>query len=335
MNETTIVRGDGVAAACCVRSLAAHEMPVLVGQTGHSRLSAILLSEATQSLLTDLFADPQLFRGMPRITKRVVAWGPGTAPVILPHSAIAISERELLDRLWASSPKAADALPLGSSAWEIISTRTQIPQIEERRFGSRTAFVSEVSLADLADRQSCWIESLDEGWLFLFPVRHEAACLISVGGPASSLIAQSRLIAAQIKTAPAAATEVPAYPRILSQLCGPGWLACGSAAMGFDPLCGEGAANAVREAILASAVVHAASRNLDRDGLLAHYDARLTSGFLRHLQMCQHFYTTGGTGLFWRSELQLLQQGVAWLSSRLQPRRNPRFRLAGFELMPL
>ena len=77
MNGTILVRGDGVAAACCVRSLSAHGLPVSVLRTGRPKLSAVLLGEATQSLLTDLFIDKELFAGLPRIRKRVVAWGPG------------------------------------------------------------------------------------------------------------------------------------------------------------------------------------------------------------------------------------------------------------------
>ena len=60
MNDTVLVRGDGVAAACCVRSLSGHGLPVSVVRAGRPKLSAVLLGEATQSLLTDLFA--ALFR---------------------------------------------------------------------------------------------------------------------------------------------------------------------------------------------------------------------------------------------------------------------------------
>jgi 2-polyprenyl-6-methoxyphenol hydroxylase-like FAD-dependent oxidoreductase len=206
---------------------------------------------------------------------------------------------------------------------------------DEKRFGSRSAFVSNVQLKNDADRESCWAESLDAGWLFLFPLHGASACLISVGGPAPSLIAQSRLIAAQVEAPITSTAEFPAYPRILSELCGSGWLACGTAAVAFDPLCGEGVANAVREAILASAVIRAAVQGSDVESLLAHYNSRLMSGFLRHLQMCRHFYSTGGTGPFWSSELQLLQRGIEWLSERLHPQPSPRYRLVGFELVAI
>jgi hypothetical protein len=329
-----VVRGDGVAAACCVRSLSAHNLPVSIVRAGRPKLSAVLLGEATQSLLTDLFMDKQLFQGLPRIRKRVVAWGPGSQPTVLPHSALVISEHDLLERLWTRVQEPIEEIH-DAAAWEIISSRVEDPAPDERQFGSRSAFVSKVQLRTAADRETCWAESLDAGWLFLFPLHGASACLISVGAPALSLIAQSRLIAAQVEAPITSTAEFPAYPRILSELCGSGWLACGTAAVAFDPLCGEGVANAVREAILASAVIRAAVRGADVESLLAHYDSRLMSGFLRHLQMCRHFYTTGGTGPFWSSELQLLQRGITWLSERLDPHPPPRYRLVGFELVAI
>jgi hypothetical protein len=334
MNDTVLVRGDGVAAACCVRSLSGKGLPVSVVRAGRSKLSAVLLGEATQSLLTDLFADKKLLAGLPHIRKRVVAWGPGAQAIALPHSALVISEQELLERLWARVQTPLEENH-DKAAWEILSSRMEDPGPDERRFGARSAFVCNVQLKTAADRESCWAESLDAGWLFLFPVDGVSACLISVGAPAPMLMAESRLIAAQVEDPTTTTAQFPAYPRILSELCGPGWLACGTAAMAFDPLCGEGVAHAVREAILASAVIRAAVNGSDVKSLLAHYHSRLMSGFLRHLQMCHHYYSTGGTGPFWRSELQLLELGIEWLSERLRPQPSPRYRLVGFELVAI
>jgi hypothetical protein len=332
MTTGVVVRGDGVAAACCVRSLTAHPLPVSMVMARRPKLSAVLLSESTQSLLMDLFVDRTLFQGLPRISKRVVAWGRDAQPVVLPHSALVIPEQDLLERLWARVPNQPQETQ-DTAAWEIISSRTETGEREEKHFGSRIAFVSEVQLRPAADREACWAESLDAGWLFLFPVHGASACLISVGEPAPALLAQSRLIAPQVETPINQAAQFAAYPRVLSELCGSGWLACGTAAMAFDPLCGEGVANAVREAILASAVVRAAAQGGNANDLLAHYNSRLMRGFLRHLQVCQHFYMTGGTGPFWTAELQLLQQGIEWLSQRLSVQE--RYRLVGFELLPI
>lgn len=172
MSGTVLVRGDGVAAACCVRSLSAYDLPVSVVRAGRPKLSAVLMGEATQSLLTDLFMDQRLLQGLPRIRKRVVAWGPGSQTTVLPHSALVISEHDLLEHLWARIQEPIQEPikdPRDTSAWEIISSRTESPGRDERLFASRSVFVSNVQLKTDADRESCWAESLDDGWLFLFP----------------------------------------------------------------------------------------------------------------------------------------------------------------------
>jgi hypothetical protein len=101
--------------------------------------------------------------------------------------------------------------------------------------------------------------------------------------------------------------------------------------MAFDPLCGDGTAHAVREAILAAAVIRAAAK----DDVLAHYQARLTVGFRRHLALCQGFYTSGGDGPWWRRELDAIQQGIAWCDRRLTAHGDFRYQLRDFELHPL
>ena len=105
--------------------------------------------------------------------------------------------------------------------------------------------------------------------------------------------------------------------------------------MAFDPLCGDGTAHAIREAILASAVIQAVARERVGDGLLAHYEARLTAGFRRHLALCDEFYRSGACGPWWRAELQSIQDGLAWCDQKLNIHGEFRYRLAGFELHAL
>jgi hypothetical protein len=95
--------------------------------------------------------------------------------------------------------------------------------------------------------------------------------------------------------------------------------------VGFDPICGDGTGNAVREGILAAAVVRAAG---DPDDLRAHYTARIVAGFRRHLELCREYYRTGGTGAWWRHELEALDRGIAWCG--VDPEFH--YRLNGFEL---
>jgi len=158
--------------------------------------------------------------------------------------------------------------------------------------------------------------------------------LLSVGAGADELLASSRLIAPRIESADSPGGQFPAYPRIQYPLSGANWLACGSAAMGFDPVCGDGTGNAVREAILAAAVIKAAIRGENVDALLAHYQARLLAGFLKHLELCRPFYAAC-PGDWWRSELSELDKGIEWCRGHFQSEKKFRYQLRGFELEPI
>ena len=124
-------------------------------------------------------------------------------------------------------------------------------------------------------------------------------------------------------------------PRIVSPLGGSDWLTCGMAAMAFDPICGDGTAHAVREAILASAVIGCVASGGDPVPAIAHYGARLTAGFNRHLQLCREFYRSGGTGAWWKAELDALETGILWCESQARGHGEFRYRLEGFELVAL
>ena len=105
-----------------------------------------------------------------------------------------------------------------------------------------------------------------------------------------------------------------------------------TAAMAFDPICGDGTAHAIREAILASAVIRALTDGGSTDHLLSHYEARLTAGFQRHLMLCRQFYLRGGTGALWRSELDAIDRGIQWADATLAKHVSFRYQLRGFEL---
>jgi len=189
------------------------------------------------------------------------------------------------------------------------------------------------------DHDACWVESMETGWLFLLPLGDGRGTLISVGGSAETQLDRSRLIGPQVADWQGPLSNFPAYPRILSQLCGSDelgtpWLACGTAAMAFDPLCGEGAGNAAREAILGSAAIRANAHGEPWEDLCDHYSSRLLGGFLRHLSVCRGFYATGHRGPWWERELEMIDQGMEWVRLH-SANRVHRYRLSGFDLEPI
>jgi len=331
-NGTVLICGDGVAASCCQWLLSRGGLPVNVQLVHRPRVPAVMLTETTQKLLSDVFEQENLFDGLPRIRKRVVAWGTASSkPLTLPHSAVVVSEDELFRRIQRFSTRGAFNLERPAE-WTIYTSGPLPVASVAHEFGSRVATASAVKLRPGCDHEACWIESLEKGWLFLLPSSVESGCLLSVGAPVDELLSESHLIAGQVAEATAIAGSFPSHPRIADPLGEPGWIACGTAALRFDPLCGDGTGNAIREAILASAVVRAAQSELDVSRLVGHYRAKLLAGFHRHLEHCQQFYAAGNSGAWWDAELQSVERGLEWSARQSREAMPGKFRLNGFTL---
>jgi hypothetical protein len=328
--NTIAIHGPGVAASCCEHLLQAAGFSLSRSESHKPRIPAILLSDATQALLCDVYGRPHMFDGLFRIDRRIVAWERGSQPVTLPHQALVISELDLLDRL---HPARDETAPPDLADWTVYASRPLPVSVEQHRFGSRSASIVAVDLKNPAP--ACWIEALERGWLFLIPTGVAEGWLISIGGPPEILLPRSRLIADQVRVSGAAGAAFPAYPGIVDPVCGPGWLACGAAALSFDPLCGDGTGNAVREAILAAAVIRAVAEGGSVDRLLAHYRARLIAGFLRHLELCRGFYVSGNRGDWWERELASLEEGIVWCGRALGANFVFQYRLTGYELQAI
>jgi hypothetical protein len=333
--RSILVLGSGVAARCCLQLLQRQGASVAVEGTESPKLPAILINPSAQSLLADIFQAKDLFDGLPRIQKRIVLWSSGSGglgaaePVVVPHSGVVASEQVLLERLKKRAAAVVQSAR-GEPGWTIFTGKAGASLPREMHFGSRLALVGEVELTDSAQQDACWVESVESGWLFLLATGHGRGSLISVGGSTEELLEKSRLVAQRVGKMDGVVGEFAAYPRITSSLCADGWLACGAAAMSFDPLCGEGAGNAAREAILACAAVNAILAGESAAEVLAEYSLRLMLGFLRHLENCREFYVRSITNAFWSSELRLIEEGIAWTRSQLNARPRPRFRLVGF-----
>ena len=309
-NTGVAIQGRGVAGSCCAHLLGNAGFPLRVQEGARPRIPAILLSENTQALLCDLYGKREVFEGLFQIDRRIVAWGRDSPTVELPHRAAVISEEALLERLFPGPCETRESMT--EADWTVYASSPLPLASEEHRFGTRRATATPVELKS-SQASACWIEALECGWLFLTPDSANTGWLIAVGDSVENLLAQSRLVQKEVKGHGVAGPAFPCLPaRIVDPFCGPGWLACGTAALGFDPLCGDGTGNAVREALLAAAVIRAGATGGDLDGLLAHYRARLVAGFSRHLELCRGFYLTGNIGPWWQREIVALEAGLTW-----------------------
>jgi hypothetical protein len=336
-----LIEGDGIAAVCVARLLTDAGVACVRQPNERPKLAAILVGEQTQHLLRELFpateTDPEdLFEGLVQIKRRVVLWGDAPQALELPHSGVVAPEGDLLRRLWGRVPPMAtlDASPGRQPSLRVQTTRADAISRPEQGFGNREASFALVELHAGIAPDACWVESIAHGWLFLLALGGNKATLIAVGDNSESLLIGSRLVALQIAGTVAHHASVPAYPRLTSTLANAQSLTCGSAAMSFDPLCGEGAGNAVREAFLAAAVIRASVLGRPWEPLAEHYTDRLRRGFLRHLQLCLQFYSTGGQGPFWKTAEASLVAGIQDLAGLVRHEPTITFRLLDRDLVP-
>jgi flavin-dependent dehydrogenase len=318
-----LIRGGGVAALTCAHLLRRAGFPVFFEGAERPRLPAILLSQAAQHLIAGVFDNHSLFEDLPPVQTRIVSWGADS--VALPHQAVVLSEADLLSRLAGRDQDAGTPAPDGP-AWTIHT----LTLAESHSFGYRQASVYAVDLDRDAEPYACWIESLGEGWLFLITTAPKHGWLLAVGDLGADPLSGSTIVAKKIARLDDSAGRFPTAPRIAAELCGPNWLACGSAAMAFDPLCGDGTAHAVRQAILASAIVAAAAKGEDGKALCAHYRARLIAAFEKHLGLCLFYYRAAGGRPWWEAQRQAIAQGLSWCEQRRSQRFE--YRLNDFTL---
>src|SRR5579871_1133513 len=326
-----LICGDGVAAYCCAHLLSQAGIPFLLDRPSRPRLPAIMVSEGAIKLIAEIFGREDLFRELPRVQTRVVLWGSAGQAHTLPHSAVVVSEETLLDSI---RPQSAENDSVLDPQWTIFASRPLSVGCTEQRFGSRVARAFSVTLN--SDALGCWVESTPDGWLFLVGSGSGEGWLLAVGDADA---ARSRLIGKQIRDIAQSRGKFPAFPRIVDPLAGmnaagDGWLACGTAALAFDPICGDGTAHAVREGILAAAVIRAIHDGADADKVLTHYESRLIVGFQRHLTNCVAFYLTGGNGAWWHTELNSIERGISWCKEKMSTFPEFRYRLNGQVLEP-
>lgn len=322
-----LVRGSGVAAATAAQVLAGGgAVPFRCGVEPLSRAPVVMLGEQAIHLLDSVFRSGNLFTAAQRIERRIVAWG--GEPAVVPHRALCISGADLA----AALPVADTPLMQGAPAVTLHAS-APYPVAGTRHFGRREAAAAPVELAAQADGAAAWVEATESGWLFLIPRGAGQGWLLAVGGEPDSLLGGSRLISGQIRDVSAVEARFETAPRMLEELAGQDWLAMGSGAIAFDPICGDGTAQAARGAILACAVVQALQDGDNRDDLLGHYRAMLVAAMRRHLQVSLPFYRSGGTSPWWREQADAAAEGHAWCTAYLAREPEPRFVLDGNTLV--
>lgn len=348
-----MLRGQGVAVATAAHLLQRAGF-AFAREPGLRRpVPVIMLSDPALALLRDVFGNAALFADKTRIERRVVRWGSPEA-VEMPHGAVVVSEDNLsnvLDMFPRGNVAKRSSAKSERAKLNMLETHGKIqhcnefngsflvhamqpfPQEETLRFGQRLSATARVTLKADAPPQTCWIEAVDAGWLFLIPDGFGQALLLAVGGDPQMLAQGAPLIGPLIESLEPSGGTFDTSPRMLAQLAGDGWLACGTAAIAFDPICGDGTAQAAREGILASAVIAALARGEDADALATHYHSLLLASLRRHLQLSLPFYANGGAGPWWHEQYAAAREGYDRTTALLANLPEPRFALHGFDLI--
>lgn len=313
-----LLHGDGLALAAANSLLTRAGWQAYCQPTPRPPLPFVLLNAASQRLLTDIFG-PTALADLPAITHRIVRWGGETRE--LPHHGLVAPEQSLL------ALRPASSAPPSAAPYELRSTPAAM-----RSVGELTASAATFTLRSAAPAAACWVEAVPRGWLFAVTVAPGQAALLGVGDELLALLAASELVAPLIDTLQPTASRFPAHPRLAHSLYGPHWLACGGAALAFDPICGEGVGHALREAILASAILRADAAQPDWPQLAELYAGRLRAGFRRHLEQCLTLYSTGGDGPWWREHCAALVAALRDIPTGTGGQQ--RYRLVNFDLIP-
>jgi hypothetical protein len=316
----------------------------------------LVLNATTVQLVGRLFGeDVARWPEAHALRGRWVRWDAAEGERFFAEPAIAIASADLARRLRERVLGATDRITLVGADAETAPERTR-PRTGERwivaargrgaagasyRNWFRRSILSCEAACDAA-LSTAVTEATSAGWLFLFPHAPGAATLQAMvahvaadpGAQLEAMLAETRLIAPLLRETPRAPAVARAAPRLRDELCRPGWIAVGDEALSLDPLCGDGTGYALREAIVAAAVVRRIDDGLPAAEALDHYRTRLQRTLAAHLRGCVAFYRDAPFAGAWEAELAAMERGRRALENAVAARPEAALHLRGFELIP-
>lgn len=368
MKRRALVIGTGVAGLSCAQLLAHQGWEVEICKSDSPRPApTLVLNDITGSLLCDIWqAGNELLDGSHILNERKVAWGLEETVSTVVQRSIVIRGDLLVERLLRrlrhneqvrvndSLAHVHELIEVGSIVQEEFSWVVDasgrgahlakvLGAAKRHLFGLRRLIGMEVLLAEARERDTCWIETVPDGWVFLAPLGKDQALLQAmVPGVQkepklvlTELLDQTRMIKTKIADTPDPALVFEAYPQISDPLCGPGWIAVGDAAISLDPICGDGTGYALREAILAAGVIEGVVSGLPQIDCLHHYVLRLRKAFLSHLKECLRYYSVAFSSPAWEAEVDLIEKAFPYDEYHTADAESLAYGLRDFRLVRL
>lgn len=308
------VTGAGLAELTCAWLLARRGGRVHIDAGADTRgPRPLILHEHTLDLLRSLWLTHDgLFDDAHRLTHRRVRWGVGAVSLEIPQPAVVIDGAELANRLRSRllehHPALAD--PVTDPDWIITATADPRRSVTVGRRHLLAAVLPWDSDEDTIAIMTC----TELAWIHLTPLGSGTALVQAVvpgpvDSPSDALTRQLAAcpdLARRLGEVPPDVVTLPVSPRLHTEPAlrrtdgNPAHLVVGAGALRYDPLSGTGTAQALRTAILATAVIHNGS-----DTALTHYATRLRQAFHDHLVTCADLYRQAFPGRAWHHEHDL------------------------------
>lgn len=340
------IEGAGLAGLSCAYRLAIDGWHVGLHDDAPSANRTLVLSEPTVELLAMVWdCDIGLLDDAWRLHERAVRW-PEAGVELLQQVSYVVDTAMLTARLrsrLASScgviveprrpkrPGSAENITeipseqaTDPSDWAIDTTGRRPAHWTE--IGRRHALLAQVLLAPDQPERVCWMDAAGAGWSFLAPTGPGHALIqamvpgpVGDAAPVLAALLHDTGQALRLRQLPHAVATKAAGPAIATELCRPGLIRAGSAAIRLDPLSGTGAGHAIRTGVLAAAVLHAIRSGTPESVALAHYDNRVRGAFTEHLAICRNMYAKG-FGIDWADEIRGTETALAvWKHCSEQP----------------
>jgi len=364
--KAATVHGGGVAALTAARLLALKGWTVDLW-TGR-RVSAgprLLLSDSTWSLLGALWGlDRDQYPVAHPIRYRTVLTdaAPATTTAHIGWSLQLDDLRETLALRLSDTPSGRLTVhredpvdfhaPNGDRGWAVIAARnadrsqapdgvTTFPSATGHvSAGSRCVRAADAPLRRSAPRDACAFEWVAAGWLFAAPLDTDRALLqlMTPGADGhddaaalAEAVSQSRLVSALIEEPTGTNRRWESSPYLKDPWPHLRRIRIGEAAVGFDPICGDGCGHAMRTAVLAVAALDAIESGESPVDVRRHYRQRLGYAFFSHLQTCREIYATAVQSSIWADELRRMDSAESVMRDALSPEALA-FRLNGLTM---
>lgn len=314
-----VISGSGVAAIACHALFRRFGWRTFSGQppasAGAQTVPFVALNELTWGLLRDVFGKtpPE-----PCGTDR---------RIVVNHSSAEVSTvRETRFVVPAEAVRFQEFMPLSEDApadAHLVETADRADRKDAAAWlssGSRVSWMrSARSLAVEAER-SLVLEFVPDGWVFWMPTGARRGIVQwmlpdSAGGDdlCAELWRTTKFIRKWAVPQGAWITRaLPSSARIGQGLMSRDAARCGSAAMRFDPISGDGIGASLRSSILACAAVrYMAEQPGDVSLVSRHYESRMLRAFRDHIASCSQYYSAAGLSRRWGHERQTISEAAA------------------------